>query len=188
MSAHITEMSDILQIVQLLGVPVPVHVLFCVSHFPQRLLASNLVCSCIYANYFKLYSKHANHSELHYKKEHQIKHLLKVESLTSHKMLNILFLFQHIIKFHRASKAAKKHVPVPKGMVKSLLYQILDGIHYLHSNWVLHRDLVSSKTACAAGQHRFRSLGPVKAGLIFRIFEKGFMIGISFVFYCIHGF
>lgn len=48
----------------------------------------------------------------------------------------------HIIKFHRAAKASKKSVLVPKGMVKSLLYQILNGIDYLHTNWVLHRDLV----------------------------------------------
>ncbi|KAI1294701.1 Cyclin-dependent kinase 8 [Halotydeus destructor] len=47
----------------------------------------------------------------------------------------------HIIKFHRAAKASKKSVLVGKGMVKSLLFQILDGIHYLHCNWVLHRDL-----------------------------------------------
>uniref|UniRef100_A0A674GR28 cyclin-dependent kinase n=1 Tax=Taeniopygia guttata TaxID=59729 RepID=A0A674GR28_TAEGU len=52
----------------------------------------------------------------------------------------------HIIKFHRASKANKKPMQLPRSMVKSLLYQILDGIHYLHANWVLHRDL---ETSCA---------------------------------------
>jgi len=55
--------------------------------------------------------------------------------------IKVYFCVKHIIKFHRSAKQNKKPVVCARGMVKSLLYQILAGIHYLHSNWVLHRDL-----------------------------------------------
>lgn len=31
--------------------------------------------------------------------------------------------------------------PMASAMVKSLVWQLLNGIHYLHENWVMHRDL-----------------------------------------------
>ncbi|KAI8911642.1 kinase-like domain-containing protein [Gorgonomyces haynaldii] len=31
--------------------------------------------------------------------------------------------------------------PIPEYTIKSFLFQLVNGLHYLHSNWVLHRDL-----------------------------------------------
>jgi hypothetical protein len=31
--------------------------------------------------------------------------------------------------------------PIPEVVVKSFLWQLLNGVAYLHANWVLHRDL-----------------------------------------------
>lgn len=61
---------------------------------------------------------------------HQISSSCQAKTSTSHGELNEVYKILELF-----------YLKVPKGMVKSLLYQILDGIHYLHTNWTMHRDL-----------------------------------------------
>lgn len=46
-----------------------------------------------------------------------------------------------MIRCHQSRPAA---APMPMQTVKSLTYQILQGINYLHTNWIIHRDLKPS--------------------------------------------
>ncbi|KAI8066105.1 kinase-like domain-containing protein [Thamnidium elegans] len=45
--------------------------------------------------------------------------------------------FLQIIHYHLHTERK----PIPEVIVKSLLWQLINGVAYLHSNWVLHRDL-----------------------------------------------
>lgn len=48
-------------------------------------------------------------------------------------------------------------LPIPPATIKSIMFQLLNGILYLHSNWVLHRDLKPANIMVTSG-------GEVKIG------------------------
>ena len=50
--------------------------------------------------------------------------------------------------------------PIQASMVKSVLFQILNGLYYLHTNWVLHRDLKPANIMVTSkGEVRIGDLG-----------------------------
>ena len=68
-----------------------------------------------------------------------------VETLLEDKCIFMVFEYaEHdllqIIHHHTTQPPGPRR-PIPPTVVKSLLFQLLNGCHYLHSSWVLHRDL-----------------------------------------------
>ena len=62
-----------------------------------------------------------------------------------------------IIQYHSQSAT---RTPIPASAVKSMLWQLLNGVHYLHTNWVLHRDLKPANIMVTSnGEVRIGDLG-----------------------------
>jgi cyclin-dependent kinase 8/11 len=63
-----------------------------------------------------------------------------------------------IVRFHRALKK-----PIPDAMVLSIMFQLVNGVHFLHSNWIVHRDLKPSNVLVMGTVHNAANeLGTVK--------------------------
>jgi cyclin-dependent kinase 8/11 len=62
-----------------------------------------------------------------------------------------------IIHYHSQGPERR---PIPETTVKSVLWQLLNGVSYLHQNWVLHRDLKPANImVTAAGEVKIGDLG-----------------------------
>ncbi|MEN2500002.1 MAG: cyclin-dependent protein serine/threonine kinase 19, partial [Marteilia pararefringens] len=47
----------------------------------------------------------------------------------------------HMIRFQKEALKDKQVIQLPPAFVKSIMYQLIRGIDFLHKNWIMHRDL-----------------------------------------------
>ncbi|KAK4936514.1 cyclin-dependent protein kinase [Elasticomyces elasticus] len=66
---------------------------------------------------------------------------------------------------HHHTQPNRRHIPAT--MIKSILFQLLNGLYYLHQNWVIHRDLKPANIMVTSSGHvRIGDLG------LARLFHK----------------
>jgi cyclin-dependent kinase 8/11 len=97
--------------------------------------------------------------------ETQNKCLYLVFDYAEYDLLEILKTHKSLA--HRSSSLGR----LPEGMIKSFMWQILNGINYLHSNWIIHRDLKPSNIL-VMGQGKEEGMVKIADFGLARIFQS----------------